>query len=41
MIAYVDVFHLMFVTTLVMMPLLLMLKPANQVPAPGTSSVDH
>jgi DHA2 family multidrug resistance protein len=41
MIAYVDVFHLMFVTTLVMMPLLLLLKPASQAPAPGTSSVDH
>jgi len=41
MIAYIDVFHLMFVTTLLMMPLLLLLKPANQAPAPGTSSVDH
>ena len=41
MVAYVDVFHLMCVATVVMMPLVLLLKPAGQPPAPGTTSVDH
>jgi DHA2 family multidrug resistance protein len=40
MVAYVDVFHLMFITCLLMMPLLLLLKPANQVPS-GPAPVDH
>jgi len=42
MVSYIDVFHLMFVTTIVMMPLLLLLKPTNAPkPAPGEGAVEH
>jgi len=42
MVAYVDVFHLMFVTCLFMMPLLLLLKPTAALPPkPGEGAVEH
>jgi DHA2 family multidrug resistance protein len=42
MVAYVDVFHLMFVTCILMMPLLLLLKPSGAPPPkPGEGAVEH
>ena len=42
MVAYVDVFHLMFITCILMMPLLLLLKPANAAPPkPGEGAIEH
>ncbi len=42
MVAYVDVFHLMFVTCICMMPLLLLLKPTGgPPPKPGEGAVEH
>jgi DHA2 family multidrug resistance protein len=41
MVAYIDVFHLMFLTTVAMTPLLLLLKPASQAQASGSTAVEH
>ena len=41
MVSYIDVFHLMFVTTLVMIPMVLLLKkPGDQIPRPAELAVD-
>jgi MFS transporter, DHA2 family, multidrug resistance protein len=39
MVAYVDVFHLMFLTTAVMIPLVLLLKPVAQSGPPSEDAV--